>query len=147
MLKRIRGFSRPQTQHSPIHLEDDVFFHPLGRKQPLKPFWGPGKLVCPDKCSGEYAPHCTLLKTVTALISHYTYSFLGRVYLPEDLRQIRSNLPEDLRQIRSYLPEVFLQIRTYLPEPFLSCAVLNGHVQPSFRPGNMLMQYLLGGPL
>ena len=37
MLKRIRTFSRAQTQPSPNHLEDDVFFHPLGRKQPLRP--------------------------------------------------------------------------------------------------------------
>ena len=81
MLKRIRGFSRPQTQHSPIHLEDDVFFHPLGRKQPLRPFWGPGKLVCPDKCSGEYAPTLYLVKNCNSSdISLHLFFFRKRLF-------------------------------------------------------------------
>ena len=38
MLKRIRSFSRPQTQYSPNHLlEDDVFSNPVRRKQSLRP--------------------------------------------------------------------------------------------------------------
>ena len=32
----------------------------------------------------------------------------------------RGYLPELFRQIRTYLPELFWQIKTYLPEPVLS---------------------------
>ena len=57
--------------------------------------------------------------------------FMGRGYLPEVLRQIRSYLTEVLQQI-TCLPEVLQQIRSYLPEPFLSCAVLNGPTMQSY---------------
>ena len=67
------------------------------------------------------------------LIPHFNWNYcsfrIGRGYLPEVLRQIKTYLPEVLQQIRSYLPEVSRQIRSYLPEPFLSCAVLNCPMQ------------------
>ena len=43
---------------------------------------------------------------------------IGRGYLPELFRQIRTYLQELFRQMRTYLQELFQQIRTYLPELF-----------------------------
>ena len=49
--------------------------------------------------------------------------FMGRGYLPEVLRQIRSYLTEVLRHLRSYFPQVVLQIRSYF-SPLHSSMVL-----------------------
>ena len=48
----------------------------------------------------------------------YINDIIGRGYLLEPFRQIRTYFPEPFRQIRTYFLEPFRQIRSYLPEPF-----------------------------